>query len=212
VKLSATGMLLSATLVIACHFGADWVRAGYGGQVQPPDQSVKSLPQELAGWHAVEERTLDKRTADVVGAGDFVSRVYRNAAGHTASVNVAVWTDLEHGPTGLHYPEVCYPNAGWQILASETVDVPAASGDQPLRLMFMQHADGHAVTGHWYQMGEEVFFSRGEARAIQQSFWGKRELPFIAKVLVQVSAPDLESAKPAIEELTAAIADWSERL
>jgi hypothetical protein len=170
----ATGLWVAATLMLACHFWSGWVRAGYGGKVLPPAKAAQSLPMQLGDWRAVENIPLDKGTANVLGAGDSVSRVYRNAAGDTASIHVAVWTDFRDGPTGLHYPDVCYPSAGWQILGTET--------------------------------------ARVEAREVQRTFWGERELPFVAKVLVQISASDVDSAKPRLEELASEISAWTKQL
>ena len=211
-KRMTIGLLVAAGLILVSHAGANWVRAGYSGQVRLPEGEVASLPTNLAGWEAVEDRPLDKRTADVLGAGDFVSRVYRNAAGETAAIHVAVWTDFREGPTGLHYPEVCFPNAGWQILGTQTMDAATPDGEQSVRLMLLEQSGQRIVTGHWYEMGDAVFFTRGEARSIQRSFWGARELPFVAKVLIQVTAPDVKTARPKLEELTAAIADWTRQL
>jgi EpsI family protein len=138
VRRAAIGLWAAAALVAACQVGAGWVRSGYGGQVRPPAKDVRTLPPELAGWRAVEEIPLEKRTADILGADSFLSRVYRDPAGETASIQVAVWTDLREGPAGLHYPDVCYPNAGWRILETETILVPTSAGDRPLRLMVME--------------------------------------------------------------------------
>lgn len=199
-------------MLLACHFGASWVRAGYGGKVNPPSKDVDTLPAVLGDWRAVKDVPLDRETANVMGAGDSVSRVYRNASGESASVHIAVWTDFKDGPTGLHYPEVCYPNAGWQILETQMTR-PSPSGEgPPLRLMLMEQSGGTIVTGHWYEMGPSHFFSRNEAREVQREYWGERELPFVAKVLIQVSAPDLEGARPRIEELAQAISHWTNQL
>ncbi len=209
---TATGLWLAATMLLACHVGANWVRAGYGGKVQPPAKNVETLPTVLAGWRAVEDIPLDRETANVLGAGDSVSRVYRNAFGETASIHVAVWTDFKVGPTGLHYPEVCYPNAGWQIRETQTDHQPNSDGIPPLRYMLMEQSGRSIVTAHWYEMGQSTFFSRDEAREIQRGYWGERDLPFVTKALIQVSTTDLDGAKPRIEELAQAIAQWTQEL
>ncbi|MGC1275000.1 MAG: exosortase C-terminal domain/associated protein EpsI [Planctomycetaceae bacterium] len=211
-KRISTGLWLAVALIVACHFGANWVRAGYGGKVLPPEKKAASLPSQLAGWHAVEDIPLDEKTANVMGAGDFVSRVYRNAVGQSVSIHVAFWTDFRDGPTGLHYPEVCYPNAGWQILGTEDVRPSESAGVQPMRLMLMEQAGSRIVTAHWYEMGEADFFSRSEAREIQRRFWGERELPFVAKVLIQYAAPDVETAKPQLEKIAADLSAWTKQL
>jgi EpsI family protein len=174
---------------------------------------VAALPQQLGEWRAVQEHKLDSRTSDVLGADEFVSRTYRNPAGEEVAVQLAIWSDHSGGPTGLHYPEVCYRNAGWQILQTVEGEARTAKDSaQPLRLMGMEKSGATIVTAHWFQMGDATFFSTNEARAIHRRHWGERYWPCEVKVLLQTSAPDIKTARPKLEDIGAAISAWTRDL
>lgn len=209
----AKGLWTAAGVILIASLGTQWVRSGYSHEVRPPSKDIRTLPERLGAWESVEERTLERRTADVLGADAFVGRLYRRPDGDAVSAQVAVWSDHSDGPTGVHYPEVCYANAGWTIVRTDAGVIRLPGGKQrPLRLMQIEGPNGRIVTAHWYQMGDATFFSKGEARAIHRDLWGERDWPCVVKVLLQVSAEDLESARPRLEEFAAAVGAWADPL
>lgn len=203
----ATGLL-----VIGCFLG-HWVRSGYSHEARKPSKHVAALPEQFDTWRSVVEHKLDSRTADVLGADEFISRTYRNLEGDEVSIQLAIWSDHSGGPTGLHYPEVCYRNAGWNILETQRGEAQDTDGGtRPIRVMAMEKSGAAIVTAHWFQMGDSTFFSTREARSVHQSYWGDKYWPCEVKVLIQTSAPNIDAALPKLENFASAVSTWTKDL
>lgn len=101
--------------------------------VRPDRAPFVLFPTTLGAWQGQGTR-LDPEIAQVLGADDYISAIYRQPSQPQVDLFVAYYHKLTEG-SGIHSPEVCIPAAGWEIAALEPMglDLPA-SGWPPFQL------------------------------------------------------------------------------
>jgi EpsI family protein len=93
----------------------------------PPSQPLSQLPLELATWTG-SDLPIDQETRDVLGAGDFLSRIYlQDKHSPPVSLFIGYFPTQRTGQTP-HSPKNCLPGAGWVFESSNTVDLIDAAG------------------------------------------------------------------------------------
>jgi EpsI family protein len=92
-----------------------------------PSEPLSQIPRTIGGW-AGSDSGIDQESLDVLGAGDFLSRVYvRN--GEPAPIGLFIgYFPTQRTGTTIHSPKHCLPGAGWAFESSEYRDLKDASG------------------------------------------------------------------------------------
>jgi EpsI family protein len=139
-----TAVLLLAGTALLLHLRADADR-------NPPSEPLAQLPAVIAGWTG-SDQPIDQETRDVLGAGDFLSRIY--VQGSTAapiSIFIVYFPTQRTGQT-IHSPKHCLPGAGWFFESSDYVDLIDAKG-KPHRVGEYMIANGESrqFVIYWYQ-------------------------------------------------------------
>ncbi|WP_085314883.1 exosortase-associated protein EpsI, B-type [Derxia lacustris] len=101
-----------------------------------PPRLDASLPARFAGWqlepapvqvvNPPARELLDRIYAEVL------ARSYANARGDRVMLTIAYGNDQRDG-LQLHYPEVCYPAQGFEIVAKRDVTLSLPGGSIPAR-------------------------------------------------------------------------------
>ena len=184
--------------VILCSAGAAWLESQFDVTIRQPSVDINGLGETLSGWTG-ETVPMDPEIARFVGAGSFVSRVYRRANETPVAVYAAVWADQSIvSDISPHPPTVCYPNAGWTLVRKKKVLV----GDSlPISLIEFSRAGERIVTAHWYQLGDLQYTDRASGRLGLSSLWGENEWPPMVQVLLQTHASSIEDAEARLTEI-----------
>ncbi len=104
-----TAVLLLAGTALLLHMRADVDR-------NPPSEPLSQFPVSF-GWTGTDLQ-IDQETRDVLGAGDFLSRVYiRGKHGARSVSSSAIFQRQRTGQT-IHSPKNCLPGAGWVFESS----------------------------------------------------------------------------------------------
>jgi EpsI family protein len=110
--LAGTGLLL--------HLRADTDQ-------NPPSEPLSQIPAVIGGWNG-SDQPIDQETRNVLGAGDFLSRIYfQQPASAPVSLFVAYFPTQRTGQT-IHSPKHCLPGAGWVFESSNYADLADAAG------------------------------------------------------------------------------------
>jgi EpsI family protein len=82
-------------------------------EIVPQHVPLSSFPEQLGDWSG-NDITLDKDTLAVLGAGDFMERIYQDRSGNLPDVDLflAYFPSQRTGDT-IHSPQHCLPGAGW---------------------------------------------------------------------------------------------------
>ncbi len=120
---------------------------------------------QLSGWSATEV-PIPQDVRDVLGAGDFMLRVYRNDALREPYVDlfVAYFPSQRAGDT-IHSPKNCLPGAGWSPVESGRISV-SLPGHAPFvanRYVIAKGSEKQLVL-YWYWAHD---------RAVASEYWAK---------------------------------------
>ena len=123
--------------------------------------AMADLPRRMGDWQATDaEAHLDPQVARIAGASDHILRNYIDpTTGDLASALIL------YGPAASvfnHVPEVCYPQAGYQIFrgpVDRTVEVPGVKGPVQYRwAIYTRRVGGVAQHEEVYH----TFYHNGE--------------------------------------------------
>jgi EpsI family protein len=117
----------------------------------PPRESIAQFPNMIAGWTG-GDREIDQETRDVLGAGEFMSRVYtQNAQRLPISLFIGYFPTQRTGVT-IHSPKHCLPGAGWVFESSQYVDLKDING-RPHRVgeYVIVNGESRQFVIYWYQ-------------------------------------------------------------
>ncbi len=117
----------------------------------PPYQPLSQFPAQLAGWTGTDE-PIDQETLDVLGNGEFLSRVYtRSAQAAPIGLFIGYFPTQRTGQT-IHSPRHCLPGAGWAFESSRYVHLVDAEGKSHLVGEYMiANGDMRQFVIYWYQ-------------------------------------------------------------
>jgi EpsI family protein len=117
----------------------------------PPSAPLSQLPVVIGGWTGADQ-AIDQETRAVLGAGDFLQRIYTQ--GPTVapiSLFIGYFPTQRTGQT-IHSPKHCLPGAGWTFESSDYVDLTDANG-KPHRVgeYVITNSEAKQFVIYWYQ-------------------------------------------------------------
>jgi EpsI family protein len=111
--------LLTGTLLLLAFRG--------NSDLIPVSEPLWQVPGTIAGWTG-SDQPIDKDTLDVLGAGDFLSRVYVHE-GQSPPIGLFIgYFPTQRTGVTIHSPKNCLPGAGWFFESSQYVDLSDADG------------------------------------------------------------------------------------
>jgi EpsI family protein len=117
----------------------------------PVSEPLAQVPRTIAGWWGSDVQ-IDQETLDVLGAGDFLSRVYTDGGeGPPIGLFIGYFPTQRTGVT-IHSPKNCLPGSGWAFESSQYVNLKDANG-KAHRVGEYIIADGEnrQFVIYWYQ-------------------------------------------------------------
>jgi EpsI family protein len=175
----------------------------------PLSEPLSQLPRAIAGWTG-SDMPIDQETLDVLGAGDFLSRVYTRSGGtQPVGVFIGYFPTQRTGVT-IHSPKHCLPGAGWAFESSQYVDLKDADGKA--------HRVGEYVIGNGENRQFVIYWYQAHGRSVANEYLAKIYLVADAirtnrtdGALVRVIVPidrgqDGSAAKARAEEFAAQLA------
>jgi EpsI family protein len=131
----------------------------------PARAPLAAFPHQLGEWSGTDV-PIQQDVLDVLGAGDFLLRVYQNAALRQPYVDLflAYFPSQRAGDT-IHSPKHCLPGAGWLPVESSrvTLSVPGYAPFPANRYVIAKGTDRQLVL-YWYLAHD---------RAVASEYWAK---------------------------------------
>lgn len=160
----------------------------------------KLVPQSFGNWrldpdqplavvNPVQEENL-KRIYD-----QLLSRTYYRADGYRIMLSISYGTDQRSGVAlAVHYPEVCYPVQGFEVLTNKPGVIPTEHATIPVRrLETAQGNKRREPVTYWITLGAQRTIGGLDRRLIELQYGLKREIP--DGLLFRVSSIDADSAR-----------------
>lgn len=139
----AAALLLAATVLL--------LQTRPDTDKNPPSLPLSRLPSVIAGWSGTD-RPIDRETLEVLGSGEFLSRIYtKSAQDLPIGLFIGYFPTQRTGQT-IHSPRHCLPGAGWTFESSNYVNLTDAAG-KPHRVGEYIIANGEVrqFVIYWYQ-------------------------------------------------------------
>ncbi|MBS1850712.1 MAG: EpsI family protein [Acidobacteria bacterium] len=154
-RFSLIAILLGATAI--------FLQARGRSEVFPPRQPLQAFPHQLQAWSG-SDVFIPQEIRNVLGAGDFLLRIYRQDDSPSVDLFVAYFPSQRAGDT-IHSPKNCLPGAGWSPVDSSrtTLNFP---GQPPLPVNRYIIAKGNErqLVLYWYWAHD---------RAVASEYWAK---------------------------------------
>lgn len=139
-----TAVLLLAGTALLLHTRSSTDR-------NPFSEPLTLLPSNIDGW-AGSDQQIDQETLDVLGAGDFLSRVYSRDA-QTAPIGLFIgYFPTQRTGQSIHSPKHCLPGAGWVFESSNYLNLVDVNG-KPHRVgeYIISNGTARQFVIYWYQ-------------------------------------------------------------
>jgi len=156
-RFAAVAVLLAATAL--------FLHARSRNEVLPPREPLTAFPHQLGEWSGTDVK-IEQEVLDVLGAGDFLLRVYQDSSRRQPYVDLflAYFPSQRTGDT-IHSPKHCLPGSGWLPVESSRVTL-ALPGHSPFlanRYVIAKGTDRQLVL-YWYLAHD---------RAVASEYWAK---------------------------------------
>ena len=156
-RFAIVAVLLAATAL--------FLHARSRNEVLVPRAPLAGFPLQLGEWTGTDFQ-IQQDVRDVLGAGDFLLRVYRNSLVRQPYVDLflAYFPSQRAGDT-IHSPKHCLPGAGWVPVESGrvTLNLPGHSPFPANRYVIAKGTDRQLVL-YWYLAHD---------RALASEYWAK---------------------------------------
>jgi EpsI family protein len=156
-RFSAAAVLLIVTAL--------FLQARSSNEIQPPREPLASLPHQLGAWSGTDI-TIPQEILDILGAGDFLLRVYRVPDTTKSYVDLFVaYFPSQRSGDSIHSPKNCLPGAGWSPVESSrvTLSLPGHAPFPANRYVIAKGEDRMLVL-YWYL---------SHNRAVASEYWAK---------------------------------------
>lgn len=153
----SAGLLLVATAL--------FLQARSSNETVPAREPLASLPHQLGDWTGTDV-TIPQEILDILGAGDFLLRVYREPTPSQPYVDLFVaYFPSQRSGDSIHSPKNCLPGAGWSPVESSrvTLSLPGQAAFPANRYVIAKGEDRMLVL-YWYLAHD---------RAVASEYWAK---------------------------------------
>jgi len=150
-------VLLLASTALLLHTRANT-------DVNPPSEPFSQLPSVLAGWTG-SDQPIDQETRDVLGAGDFLSRIYTQA-GQTAPIGLFIgYFPTQRTGQTIHSPKHCLPGAGWVFESSNYLNLTDVDGKT--------HRVGEYIIANGEMRQFVIYWYQAHGRSVANEYMAK---------------------------------------
>jgi EpsI family protein len=130
-----------------------------------PSEPLSEVPDTIAGLTGADA-PIDQEQLDILGKGDFLSRVYTNGGGSgPVGLFIAYFASQRTGAT-MHSPRNCLPGSGWSFESSQYVTMKDVN-DKPHRVgeYIIANGDNRQLVIYWYQAHGRSVANEYQAKA-----------------------------------------------
>jgi len=143
---------------------AIFLHARARSEVFPPRLALSQFPTQFGGWSGTDI-PIEKEVLDILGAGDFLLRIYQNPE-KTRYVDlfIAYFRSQRAGDT-IHSPQHCLPGSGWTPVENQRI-LLSMPGHKPFpaNRYLIAKADSRELVLYWFWAHD---------RGVASEYWAK---------------------------------------
>jgi EpsI family protein len=127
-------------------------------------EPLSSVPNQVAQWTG-KDRNIDQRVLDVLGSGEFLSRLYTSGSAEPPVDLFIGYFPSQRSGSSIHSPKNCLPGAGWYFESAKHDDIVAANG-RPYNVgeYVISNGSVRQYVLYWYQ---------AHGRSVASEYWAK---------------------------------------
>jgi EpsI family protein len=194
----------AATVVLL--LGAEsYLRTRSQAEVVPPRKQVDAFPKQVGEWQDLKDVELTPDTREILGDGDFLSRVYGRKPDEPVIDFFLAYFPTQRTGSTMHSPQHCLPGAGWTPTVHTRVQVTGPYGPQAVNLYVISKGTDREVVLYWYQAHGRIVASEYWAKIylVSDAISMNRSDGALLRVITRVTGDEsLESATARAREFT----------
>jgi EpsI family protein len=154
------------------------------------------VPSEFGDWRELKQSSgqiINPQQTELLKKlySQTLTRSYANSQGIVIMLSIAYGAKQSDG-VALHYPEVCYPAQGFQLLSKENATLTTAFGTIQVKQLMTRLGNRSEPVTYWSTLGDSVVRGGTETKLKQLSFGFKGEIPDGLIFRVSSITPDAE--------------------
>ncbi len=199
-------------VVLVILLGARLATAERAPVPTPLPVPLSSFPFELQAWHGYAGTPLDPDTIRVLGADEYLNRIYEHPQHGPASLFVAHYGSQQRGDA-IHSPQNCLPGSGWAPV-SRSRDVIEAPGIQaPVNHYIVERRGDRQLVVYWFQGRGRVVASEyvNKAYLFHDALTRGRSDGALVRIITPVVAGEAsagDAARDLAQALLPALSRW----
>lgn len=204
--MNTTRLWLLAAMFAAAAYARAELRTA---DVPARARTLRSFPAIVGQWQGVDGPRFDERVLALLGADDYINRVYRSSHG-AVSLYVGYYRSQAQGDS-IHSPLNCLPGAGWEPVEKSrvTLTIPDDERDSGARAfvvnqLTVQKGEDKQLVLYWYQTKGRVVASEywNKFYLVADAFVSRRTDAALVRVIRPID-PDLGGVSAAAEQSSA---------
>lgn len=147
----------------------------------PPMDLETMIPKQFSDWHEQPQQTaqiINPQQKEMIAKfyTQTISRTYVNNNGEAIMLTIAYGADQSDAKQ-LHYPEVCYPAQGFQVVSNEVGTLKTDFGDIRVRRLLTVLGNRSEPLTYWTTVGDQVVVGGKETKLTQLHYGFKGQIP-----------------------------------
>jgi EpsI family protein len=137
-------------IVLAVLLAARFAAAGRTPVITPLHQPLATFPLHLEQWHGRNGPSFDANTLRVLGADDYVNRIYLHPTHGYVGLYVGYYGAQTQGDA-IHSPQNCLPGSGWVPISRARVTLQTPDGDFAVNRYIVEKRGDRQVVLYWFE-------------------------------------------------------------
>jgi EpsI family protein len=155
------------------------------------------FPNEVNGWKATADESLDKDVLAVLKPDDYLNRNYISGKGREVNLFVGYFNSRRNG-RAPHSPEWCLPGSGWKTVSTRVISIDGGAGNTwPANEYIVEKKPERQMVVYWYHQGERVLSSELLAQfyAIPDMILHGRTDTSLVRIVAPIAGSEVDGAR-----------------
>lgn len=139
------------------------------------------IPKQFGDWHSQTQQVaqiINPQQKEMIAKlyTQTISRTYVNTKGESIMLTIAYGADQSDAKQ-LHYPEVCYPAQGFQVVSNQVGTLQTNFGNIRVRRLQTVLGNRSEPLTYWNTVGDQVVVGIKETKLAQLRYGFKGQIP-----------------------------------
>jgi EpsI family protein len=113
-------------------------------------QPLSAFPFDVDGWRGRQGAAFDADTIKVLGADEYLNRIYEHPATAVASLYIGYYGSQQQGDA-IHSPQNCLPGSGWVPVSRIRTTLSVGDRDVPVNRYIIEKRGERQLVLYWFQ-------------------------------------------------------------